>query len=485
MRKQRRRAICLLALGMCVAAGAVAALRGARGADISRGVDSASIGDGEARAAAVAAYVYGYPLVTMEMTRRVMTNASGDEGKHAPMGQFAQMRTFPTAGDTDVTAPDADTLEAAAWLDLSKEPYVISVPAMKGRYFLLSMLDAWTEVLADPGSRTTGTGAQKYAITGPAWKAGKLPPGVTEVKSPTSLVWILGRIDSSGTPQDFDEVHALQDRMSLAPLSAYDKPYRPPPGSVDRTIDMNTSVRDQVDRLDAPSFFGTMVQLMATNPPSPADRPLVDAMAKIGIVPGQPFDTSKLSPAVVKALRDAPRAGQERIKRRIEDGTSAVNGWIVMGKTGRYGTDYLQRAFATAVGLGADRPEDTVYPASPSDAEGRPFEGTHKYVLHLEKGQMPPVRGSWSLSMYASKLVFVPNPLNRYRLGQHDKLRTNPDGSIDLFVQKEPPAPEREANWLPAPAGKFVLMFRLYWPNETAPTILDGSWKPPAVKRVE
>ncbi len=172
-------------------------------------------------------YIYGYPLVTMEMTRRVMTNTDVPKDSHAPMGQFYHSRTYPNASFRDVTAPNADTLYSTAWLDLSKEPYILSLPEQKDRYYLVPILDAWTNVIQAPGTRTTGDKAQKYAITGPGW-TGKLPEGVTEYKSPTNLVWILGRTYCTGTPEDYKAVHALQDQYTLVPLSAYGKPYTPP-----------------------------------------------------------------------------------------------------------------------------------------------------------------------------------------------------------------------------------------------------------------
>ena len=209
----------------------------------------------EALQLATEAYIYGYPLVTMEMTRRVMTNAVSPKGTHAPMGQFLNMRTYPDAAFRDVTAPNADTLYSTAWLDLAKEPYVVSIPEESGRYFLMPMLSGWTDVFEVPGKRTTGTGAQVYAITGPNWKRTELPKGVKELKSPTNMVWLLTRTYCTGTPVDYKEVHAIQDKYTLVPLSNYGKPFTTPNGKVDPTIDMKTPVRDQVNKLDTVSYF--------------------------------------------------------------------------------------------------------------------------------------------------------------------------------------------------------------------------------------
>jgi hypothetical protein len=442
-----------------------------------------------AREIAEEAYIYGYPLVTMEMTRRVMTNVEKPEATRAPMGQWVRLRAYPTAAFRDVTAPNADTLYTMMWLDVSKEPWIVSIPDMKGRYYLFPMLDGWTTVFQDPGKRTTGTGAQQYAITGPDW-SGTLPAGVTEYKSPTGMVWILGRIYCTGMPEDYEAVHALQDQVSAVPLSAYGKPYTPPAGKVDPRIDMKTAVRDQVDRMDATTYFKLLAELMKTNPPADADAPMVAKLAKIGIVPGQDFDMGKLDSAVAKELTDAVKPAQERIMGWFKEGikvgdATLVNGWWFSTKLGLYGTNYIQRAFITAIGLGANRPQDALYPTSEAGADGKYYSGANKYVMHFNKGEMPPVNGFWSLTMYDAEFFFVKNPLNRYTLSQRNQFNTNPDGSVDLYLQHESPGKDKEANWLPAPKDKFILMLRLYWPKETPPSILDGTWKPPAVQRVE
>jgi hypothetical protein len=215
----------------------------------------------EAKAIGEDAYIYGYPLVTMDITRQVMTNVAAPEGLRAPMGQFINARDYPTAAFRDVTTPNADTLYSVAWLELSKEPYVLSLPDEGERYYLMPMLSGWTDVFQVPGTRTTGDKAQTYAITGPGW-TGTPPPGVTQYKSPTNIVWILGRTYCTGTPEDYKAVHALQDQYRLVPLGAYGKPYTPPPGEVDPSIDMKTPVRDQVNRMDAATYFKRLAALM-------------------------------------------------------------------------------------------------------------------------------------------------------------------------------------------------------------------------------
>jgi hypothetical protein len=428
------------------------------------------------------AYIYGYPLVTMEMTRRVMTNVASSQGMRAPMGQLIKARAYPDASFRDVTAPNADTLYTTAFIDVGDEPWVLSIPDMKDRYFLFPMLDGWTNVFQVPGKRTTGTKAQTYAITGPGWN-GTLPAGVKEYKSPTSIVWILGRIYCTGTPEDYAAVHAAQDECKLVPLSAYGKAYTPPVAKVDASIDMKMAVREQVNRMDPVAYFTLLAQLMKRNPPAPADAPEVAKFAKIGLIPGKDFDAGKLDADFAKRI---PQVAFDRImlQFKVNKAVKNINGWAFDTETGIYGTDYLNRAFITALGLGANRIQDACYPTSEKDADGKDYSGSNKYVMRFARGQLPPVAGFWSLTMYDANYFFVANPINRYSISARQNLKANADGSIDLYIQKESPGADKEANWLPAPAGKFVLMLRMYWPNEKPPSIIGGTWNPPAVRNV-
>lgn len=435
---------------------------------------------------ALDAYTYAYPLVTMEYTRRLLTNVAKSKGTKAPMGQLGRLREYPNASFRDVTAPNADTLYTYGFFDVNKEPYVISLPDLDGRYALFPMLDGWTNVFDVPGKRTTGTDPQTYAVTGPGW-TGTLPDGMAEYKSPTSMVWLLGRIYCTGTKEDYAKVHKIQDEMSLVPLSAYGKDYTPPAGKVDPSIDMKTAVRDQVNALDAVEFFTLFCELLKSNPPAAADAPIVKKMADIGIVPGQDFDASKLDVVLQKHV---PKIAFARIMlhfKKSDGDIKDINGWAYTTKTGLYGTNYIQRALITAIGLGANRPQDAVYPTTTKSASGvihRDYNGSEKYVIRFEKGQLPPANGFWSITMYDSKYFFVANPLNRYSISVRQDLKANADGSVDIYLQNESPGKDKESNWLPAPKDKFILMMRLYWPKEGNPSILDGSWVIPAAKKV-
>ena len=298
------------------------------------------------------------------------------------------------------------------------------------------------------------------------------------------MVWILGRIYCTGSPEDYKAVHEVQDQCKLVPLSAYGKPYTPPEGKIDPSIDMKTAVRDQVNRMDAVAYFTLLAQLMKTNPPSPADAPALAKYAKIGLVPGEDFDASKLRADFAKRI---PEIAFDRImlQLKINKDVKEINGWGYITKTGLYGTDYLMRALVTAIGLGANRPQDAVYPTSLKDAEDRSYDGANRYVMHFAKGELPPVEGFWSLTVYNAEYFFVANPINRYSISPlRQNLKSNLDGSVDLLIQKDSPGADKESNWLPAPGGQFILMLRMYWPDETAPSILDGTWTIPPVKKV-
>lgn len=443
--------------------------------------EETSLSDYEIRMIGSDIYIYGYPLVTMEMTRRVMTNTSSPQGAKAPMGQFANAPVFPGAGFRDVTAPNADTLYSTAWLDLSTEPYILHVPDENKRYYLMPMLNGWTEVFADPGTRTTGTKEQDFVITGPFWK-GKLPKGMKVYQSPTNLVWILGRTYCSGTAEDYAKVHEIQNQYTLTPLSAYGSAYVPPDEGFNPRIDVKTPVRDQVNSMDAATYFKLLAALMKGNPPSSKDREMVAKMKKIGMVPGQDYDLNKIDNKIAAALDRAPLIGLKKIMKHVKNSTKKVNGWIITFDTGSYGTDYLHRAKVAYVGLGANLPQDSVYPYTTVDAENQPLNGQNSYVLHFPKGKLPPVKGFWSLSLYNKEYFFVENSINRYNINMRDSLKYNKDGSLDLYIQNDSPGKALESNWLPSPAEDFVLVMRLYWPGAA---ILSSKWAPPSVQMVK
>jgi hypothetical protein len=436
------------------------------------------------RAAAKDAYVYGYPLVLMDATRSRMTNVPSPSGNDAPVGQFASVRAFPDATFTDVVSPNADTLYSVAWLDLAQGPIVLSVPDTNGRYYLIEMLDGWTNVFASPGKRTTGTGKTDFAVTGPGW-SGTLPVGLKEIKSPTSLVWIIGRTQTNGKA-DYGAVHAIQDGYKLTPVSVWGKPYTPPKDvPVDPKANMKTPPVELVGAMDAATFFNRLAMLMKNNPPATADGTMVAKMASIGIAPGQPFDLNKNGSDAAKAISDGVEDGK---KRAVELGQNPgiakiMNGWmLITSVVGEFGTNYEARTGVAVFGLGANVVADAFYPVARVDGDGQPLNGANKYLVHFDKVQTPPVNAFWSLTMYNAKQAFVANPIDRYAIGDRDKLTFNSDGSLDIYVQHDSPGKDRESNWLPADAGSFNVVMRMYWPKETA---FNGAWSPPPIKKTD
>lgn len=445
-----------------------------------------TVSEKEAVAIAVDAYVYGYPLVLADLTRKQITNVSRADATHAPMGQFVRMRTYPPVDYRAVGGPNADTLYTSVWLDVSKEPWVFSIPDMGDRFYVMPLHDAWLNNFKVVGSRATGQKAQAYAITGPNWK-GTLPPGVGRIEAPTGLVWILGRIYSSGSAEDYDRVHVLQDQVSVVPLSSYGKAYTPVAEAVDAGIDMITPPRDLILGMSLNEFFTYFATLMKTNPPLlPQDASLLARIAPIGLVPGQDFDPSSLAAFDRSAIDAVPKIAHQKMA-ALQSERKPVNGWqySVTG-VGDFGSNYLFRMLSNWMGAGWNVPQDAVYLIGLKDSGGNDYDAAqHRYVLHFEKGMLPPVKAFWSLTMYDDQWFFVPNDINRYAISQRDEVATNTDGSIDLYIQADSPGEGKEPNWLPAPNGRFILFFRLYWPNETQPSVLDGSWKPPAVRIVQ
>jgi hypothetical protein len=433
----------------------------------------------EAMAIADEAYVFGYPLVLMEITRRVMTAVPKTSERKSPMNQFLHLRKFPDPTFTVVVSPNADTLYSSAWIDLAKEPIVLSVPSTGNRYYLMQMLDAWTNVFACPGTRTTGNEKNDFAIVGPGWK-GTLPQGLHEIKSPTNMVWIAGRTLTKGK-DDYSAVHAIQDQYRLTPLSAWGRDYTPPDDVlVEKGVDTRTPPVQQVSALDAVTFFTYMNALMKENPPAAADATAMKRFATIGVAPGKPFNLQNMELDGAEGLGRGIVAGQARITREAaKPQGKQINGWDVMTNVGRYGTNYVFRAIVALVGLGANLPEDAIYPRATKDADGQSLMGTNRYVIRFPKDQLPPVGAFWSITLYDSKQFFVQNPINRYAIGDRDKLKFDADGSLTLYVQQQSPGADKESNWLPAPNGNFNLFMRLYSPKKE---ILDGTWKPPVIQ---
>jgi hypothetical protein len=451
-----------------------------------------AITEQEAHAIAVDAYIYFYPLLSMDISRKTFTNVEpGKEFGKGPMNMFTNVPAYPPADFKGVVRSNFDTLYSLAWLDMTKEPVVITAPDTNGRYYLLPMLDMWTDVFASPGWRTTGTRAGTFLVTPPGWRPDlhdrfidefKLPKDTQRIESPTAHVWVIGRTKTDGPP-DYDAVHKIQAGYKVTLLSDWGKTAKPVVIKIDPSIDMKTPPKTQVDTMPAGKYFAYAAELLKVEPPHIADEPILAQMKKIGIERGKSFDISKLDPVVQKAIEGAPQVAQRLMAWKLPTLARVANGWAMNTDTmGVYGNYYLKRAIVTQQGLGANVPEDAIYPLNLGDESGKPLDGANKYTITFEKGAMPPVNAFWSITLYDSDGFQVGNSLNRFAVSSWMPFKFNADGSLDLYFQNESPGKDKEANWLPAPKGPFNLTMRMYAPKSE---VLIGKWNPPPVTKVQ
>lgn len=441
-----------------------------------------SISADEAHAIAAEAYVYFYPLVTMDVTRKQLNNSDPKTGGiGGPPNAFDNVQAYPTADMRAVVRPNFDTLYSSAWLDLTSEPMIVSVPDTGGRYYLLPMLDMWTDVFASPGSRTTGTKAANFLVAPPGWN-GSVPEGVTRINAPTPHVWIIGRTRTDG-PADYASVHEVQKGYKITPLSGWGKPPVAVTQTIDPSVDVKTPPKKQVDTMAGDKFFAYAAELLKVNPPHITDEPIVARMKRIGLEPGKSFDLTKVDATSRKAIEDAPAQGLKLMAWKLPTLARVANHWSMNTDTmGVYGTYYLKRAIVAQAGLGANLPEDAIYPLSVGDENGKPLDGANKYTIHFAKDAVPPVDAFWSVTLYDNEGFQVENPANRFAVSSWMPFKRNADGSLTLYIQNANPGSDHEVNWLPAPKGPFNLTMRLYAPKSEA---LTGVWNPPAIKSVD
>jgi hypothetical protein len=424
----------------------------------------------------VEGYIYGYPLVLMNATKQVAIRPEDRRSSTSEINTFIHFRKLVSPGDTLVISPNVDTLYSNAWLDLSKGPLLLHIPKTTGRYYVMGMLDAWTNVFANPGTRTDGSDGDDFVIVGPHWN-GELPSNLTKITASTDSAWIILRIECFG-PEDYESVHSLQNQFTIHPLDTKEIPI---PLSLS-TVPNAPSPESVVSHMNAKEFFGTMEELLTVTPPDCADALIVDKLASIEIFPQKPSERQEIDPAIKRGLEKSIQVAKSKIKAAIHFSGQVMNGWR-MCKTmvGAYGTDYLLRASIACWALGANLPEDTVYPFTYVDIDGDHLNGENRYRIHFEQDQIPPVHAFWSITMYDANHFLVANPMDRYAIQSHNHLEYNTDGSLDIIIQRKAPQ-EKPTNWLPSPKGEFNLILRMYWPK---PQVLDGSWSPPAVEKVD
>ena len=429
---------------------------------------------GDARSLSYDAYIYLYPLVTMEVTRRQMVNVpDGEKPGFGPPNAFHHIRAFPPADFRAVVRPNFDTLYSSAWLDLTAGPVVVSTPDTSDRYYLLPMLDMWTDVFASPGKRTSGTGPQEYVLVAPGYE-GEVPAEKQVIEAPTPWVWVIGRTQTNG-PADYSAVNATQDGFTVKPLS-------PTQHSIDPEQNTATEPLRLVDGMSAIDFFAFACEAMKLHPPHATDFSIRARIANLGIVPGKSFDADGLAETARAEVEAGATAAREAIAANIAHLGTRANGWtIATDAIGVYGNSYLKRATIAFGGLGANPPEDAIYPVLLTDAAGAPITGDQDYVIHFDADQLPPVDAFWSITMYDGEGFQVANELDRFAIGDRDSLTYNPDGSLDIYVRHTNPGAELESNWLPAPTGPLGITMRLYAPR---PDALNGTWVPPPVRTV-
>ncbi|MFC3439556.1 DUF1254 domain-containing protein [Nocardia seriolae] len=425
---------------------------------------SATVDPDDPRAIAADACVFGYPLVLMDITRTTAAAAN----------RFYHAQNLPTSSDRAVVRMNLDTLYSSAWLDLGPEPMVLQAPAMPGgRYWLMQIMDAWSNTVADPSSTDPQPAEQQssppftYVITGPEW-SGPLPGNLTRLSVPTPTAWLIGRIQVNGE-DDLPAVHTLQQQLRLVPLSAWIAGTRTPSESLPRP--QGDPPADQISAMDAKTFFNRLCAVLAVNPPAPADDPMMKRIAAIGITPGGNVDAQPAEP-LAAGIKDA----RHRIVTYRDPEGKDVNGWKFATNLGAYGIDYLLRANVADTALGATLSRDALYPTVSENADDR---GTpRRFRLKFPAGQLPPADAFWSLTAYTAESYLVQNDADIYSVGHAVPIVPGPDGSVEFAVQHDDPGPAvPKGNWLPIPAaGRFSLTLRLYAPK---PEALDGTWQPP------
>ena len=426
----------------------------------------------------VQAYLFGYPLVLMDTTMRSHTNP---DHKGTPLNHFRHNGYFPDHNFRTVVKPNNDTLYSNAWLDLTGEPLVLSVPDTAGRYYVMPFMDAWTNVFASVGKRTTGTGPGHYLLAGPDWR-GEVPPNTSLIRAPTNMVWLIGRIQTN-TEADFENVFRLQEQFTLTPLSRWGT------GKANQSFILRSpsgqatdNPSAMVEEMPADRFFSRLCTLMGKYPPAAADKPMLERLALLGIVPGEAFDMSTLEPSQRSSLEKSVELIRKQLNAMSKKRPTPENNWAVSRRgIGVYGINYPIRAFVALIGLGALPPEEAAYPNSHKDKEGRPLSGEYAYRIHFEAGKAPPVDAFWSLTVYDENNFLTKNPIHRYTIGDRDDLRFNSDGSLDILIQHRQPA-SGISNWLPAPDGSFNVTMRLYMPKAE---FLDGTWRVPPIERMK
>ena len=436
-----------------------------------------------ARAIAREAYIYGYPLVDSYRVQYDYFQDAGNSQFKAPWNQLCRVPRVYTAADTAVTTPNSDTPYCWLGLDLRSEPMVLTVPAMDpDRYFCIQLIDSYTFDFGYIGSRATGNGGGRYLVTGPGWD-GEIPAGIEKVfRAETEFVVAVYRTQLF-RPDDLDEVKRVQAGYRVEPLSAFLG--RPAPQAAPAVAFM-TPLSPEAQRTDV-RFFNELSFVLGFCPTHPSETELMARFAEIGVGAGRTIDvdgmTAEMKTALEQGMADA-WADYEALKAERIDTRELTSGDL-FGTREYLQNNYLYRMAAAVLGMYGVAKQEAMYPLYTVDAEGRPLNGANAYTLHFAPDQLPPVHAFWSLTMYrVPENLLVANPLDRYLLNSPmlPQFTRDADGGLTLLIQKDSPGPEKEANWLPAPEGPFMVPMRLYWPGQAA---VDGTWKEPPMQRLQ
>jgi len=436
----------------------------------------------EARAIVKEAYIYGFPMVdNYRIQYGYFVDTKNPEYK-APWNQLKNIPRVYTPADTAIQTPNSDTPYSFIGMDLRAEPIVLTVPKIeKERYFSIQLIDAYTFNFDYIGSRTTGNGGGSFMIAGPNWK-GETPKGVKKVmRSETEFV--LGAYRTQlFNPGDIDNVKKVQAGYKAQTLSAFLGTAAPKAAPVIDFIKPLTPAEEKT----SPEFFNILNFVLQFCPTDPSETELMERFAKIGVGAGKTIDASKLSPemkaAVEQGVADAWAAFGELEK---EFAAGKITSGDVFGTRAYLKNNYLYRMGAAVLGIYGNSKQEAMYPMYLVDEAKQKMTGANRYTLRFAPGQLPPVHAFWSLTMYEMpQSLLVANPINRYLINSPmlPQLQRDADGGLTLLIQNESPGKDKEANWLPAPKGPFVMAMRLYWPKEEA---VDGKWTAPPAQQVK
>jgi hypothetical protein len=455
-------------------------------ADKASGVPAPGIE--QVKAIAEDGFVYGLPIV---MNYAVMYEYAIDKTSSqfkAPFNQIKNEARVFTYEDTSIPTPNSDTPYSFVWMDLRAEPIVLSVPAVDAkRYYSVMLCDGNTYNYGYIGTRATGSGAGDYMVVGPGWK-GETPAGIKKVFQSSTQFSLVGFRTQLFNPADMPNVVKVQAGYKAQTLSSYLK--QPAPAAAP-SVDWPKIDKDLIKT----EFFEYLDFALQFAPPQENEKEIRAKLASIGVGPDKKFNFKDLSAEHKAAILLGMKEGSKKVDEAVANAGKAVNGWRVSGLPGdsaHYNGDWLMRAAAAKAGIYGNSPEEAMYPITRADGAGQELDGSkHAYTLTFAKGQFPPVNAFWSVTMYDGKTqLLIKNPINRYLINSPmlPKMKTNKDGSVTLYIQKDSPGKDKESNWLPAPDGPIYLVMRLYWPKTEPPSILpagEGTWQPPALVAVK